>query len=427
MAEYINTLDLLGDDVALAKLIDGSHTEIKDDIVTKIKGYCFYDRTNLTNVDFPNVTSMGNFAFSGCSKLASINFPLLTTIPTKAFFSCSNLNNVNLPSATRVNNQAFQSCINLANVVLPNATTVLDNAFYHCDKLAKIDLPKVTNIASNVFQSCQSLKTLILRSTTMCTLDKVFSDTPINKGAGYIYVPRSLLDTYKSNSVWSTFANQFRVLEDYTENGDIESDWVEKYSVRFLDGNSVLQESLVPYGEMPTYNGEEPTKEDYAFMGWIAEIGGVTGDVDYVANFKSMKSLTRTLLDRSITEVSSNATSVRNYAFNYCSKLTTVDLPLATSINANGFADCTELTRVDLGNATNIAYGAFDGCSKLTTLILRSSTMCTLASANEFAYIPIGKGTGYIYVHDDLVDSYKGDTKWSKYANQIKSISELGV
>ena len=37
----------------------------------------------------------------------------------------------------------------------------------------------------------------------------------------------------------------------------------------------------------------------------------------------------------------------------------------------------------------------------------------------------IENGTGYIYVPDSLVDSYKTATNWSTYASQIKPISEL--
>jgi hypothetical protein len=76
---------------------------------------------------------------------------------------------------------------------------------------------------------------------------------------------------------------------------------------------------------------------------------------------------------------------------------------------------------------TTIGSGVFGSCSKLAKLILRSNTLCALSSAGAFTSTPIAKGTGFIYVPDDLVDTYKGATNWSTYANQIKGISELGV
>ena len=53
----------------------------------------------------------------------------------------------------------------------------------------------------------------------MCELDdvSVFSDTPISKGTGYIYVPKALVESYQAHEKWSTYSNQFRAIEDYPE------------------------------------------------------------------------------------------------------------------------------------------------------------------------------------------------------------------
>ena len=45
------------------------------------------------------------------------------------------------------------------------------------------------------------------------------NDGPIMKGEGYIYVPRALVDSYKVATNWSSWATQFRALEDYTVDG----------------------------------------------------------------------------------------------------------------------------------------------------------------------------------------------------------------
>lgn len=98
-------------------------------------------------------------------------------------------------------------------------------AFEKCTALEKIDLPVCTHIgvgtsyACCAFRSCSSLSVAILRSTTMCELDdtSVFSDTPISKGTGYIYVPKALIESYQAHEKWSVYANQFRAIEDYPE------------------------------------------------------------------------------------------------------------------------------------------------------------------------------------------------------------------
>ena len=50
--------------------------------------------------------------------------------------------------------------------------------------------------------------------------------------------------------------------------------------------------------------------------------------------------------------------------------------------------------------------------------------MATLGNTNAFSNTPIKSGNGYIYVPAALVDSYKADSKWSTYANQIRAIEE---
>ena len=70
---------------------------------------------------------------------------------------------------------------------------------------------------------------LILRTEAIPTLQDLntIQNTPINTGTGYIYVPSALVDSYKSATNWSTYATQFRALEDWTVDGTItgELDW----------------------------------------------------------------------------------------------------------------------------------------------------------------------------------------------------------
>ena len=102
-------------------------------------------------------------------------------------------------------------------------TSVGGYAFYGCSNLTTVDLPLVTSVGSYAFYNCKALTTVILRYETRCTLSdvKAFNSTPIKSGTGYIYVPSALVDSYKADSKWSTYANQFRALEDYTVDGTI--------------------------------------------------------------------------------------------------------------------------------------------------------------------------------------------------------------
>lgn len=119
-----------------------------------------------------------------------------------------------------------------------------------------------------------------------------------------------------------------------------------------------------------------------------------------------------------------NATSVNMYAFQKCGELLSISLPNATSILNSAFQECSKLSFADCGNAKSLGPAAFINCSALSTLILRYEKVCTLSNVNVLSATPIADGTGYIYVPDNLVDSYKSATNWSTYAAQIKPVSE---
>ena len=121
-----------------------------------------------------------------------------------------------------------------------------------------------------------------------------------------------------------------------------------------------------------------------------------------------------------------NVTSAGVNIFYACYALHTVHLPSLISISSNMFAYSSLLKRLDFPSVESISGGAFSGCSRLVTLILRKAdAVCTLANVSAFTSTPIAKGTGYIYVPDNLVDPYKSANNWSTYASQIKPSSEL--
>ena len=74
------------------------------------------------------------------------------------------------------------------------------------------------------------------------------------------------------------------------------------------------------------------------------------------------------LIDGSITELTSNATSIRNYAFYYLSNLTIANFPNATNIGYNAFERCSNLKNANFPNAKNISSSMFYYCRSLTSI-----------------------------------------------------------
>jgi hypothetical protein len=174
----------------------------------------------LTNYEDTVVESIRNYAFQYCYSLATVNVPAVTNIGNYAFYYCQALTTANFPAATSINIDAFQYCRALTTVNFPAVTRIGSGAFSGCSALTTADFPAVTRIDTQAFSSCSALKTLILRNTTtIATLGgtNAFNSTPIKSGTGYIYVPRDLVDSYKAATNWSTYANQFRAIEDYPD------------------------------------------------------------------------------------------------------------------------------------------------------------------------------------------------------------------
>lgn len=155
------------------------------------------------------------------TSLTRVDLPALTTLSNTSFYQCSNLQSVNLPSLVECGAACFRECTNLTELYLPNLKTMTGWGydFMDCSYLQKAHFPKLTNLNNGAFGGCWSLTTLILGASTVCTMvdTSPLSNTPIMTGAGYIYVPRSLVDSYKSATNWSAYANQIRAIEDYPD------------------------------------------------------------------------------------------------------------------------------------------------------------------------------------------------------------------
>lgn len=119
---------------------------------------------------------------------------------------------------------SFNSCT-ATKIVFKKQLTALSTSyvFSGLPNLKLVDVLLKQNVGSDIFTNSKQFDTLILRSENVNTLSSKYSfdGTLIESGAGHIYVPRALVDSYKSSTNWSTFASQFRALEDYTVDGTI--------------------------------------------------------------------------------------------------------------------------------------------------------------------------------------------------------------
>lgn len=189
-----------GDENQLHGTLDGTLTHIDSD-VSKVISYACYGITTLKTVNLPKATSIGSYAFRGCSGMTSFSAPRATTVSSYAFYGCSNLLEVN-----------FQ-----------NISSVAGTCFYQCTKLKKADFGvKMKTLNGSSLAYCSALNHLVLRypDGVVIIATNTFAGANFD---GYVYVPSALVETYKTDGNWDSYAGsaKFRALEDYTVDGTI--------------------------------------------------------------------------------------------------------------------------------------------------------------------------------------------------------------
>lgn len=214
-------------------------TQVIGPNVVTLSSTAFAYCSRITSVSFPNVTRLEYSVFGQCSSLSSLYLPELISgqlsgcqaqyvdlpkvpyLSTYYFYNCTKLMSFKIPSVTSISGGTiFYNCSSLTSVYIPNLSLISGTqVFSSCKELQVVSLPKLQRIASsNVFSNCPKLTSIYLMSTTMVTLtySNIFSGTSIPivnstlTGAfGSIYVPNSLLNTYKTNSLWSWYSDRF--------------------------------------------------------------------------------------------------------------------------------------------------------------------------------------------------------------------------
>lgn len=204
-----------------------------------------------------------------------------------------------------------------------------------------------------------------------------------------------------------------------------------KYTVRFMNGSTVLQTVTVIEGENATYTGSTPTtsQEGYVFSRFEPSGWNITQDTDCVAQFRDTNTPLIKYLNRTMTNYESDSASVvASNAFYSQKNLQTVETN-AVTVCQDAFNSCSNLTIVDLTSTSpvTIEANAFYYCSLLQHLIIRSTTVSTLSATSALTGTKIASGNGTIYVPTELVDTYKAATNWSTYASQIYPITAYPV
>lgn len=119
--------------------------------------------------------------------------------------------------------------------------------FDSCTSLEYIDLfNDKGDYIWKAFDGCTNLKHIILRSSNLCEYKNTGSNADPSNEELKIYVPRNLLETYKTATNWSRLADHFVALEDYTDDGTCSGNFIEGGRKIVSSEGSALTISNVP-------------------------------------------------------------------------------------------------------------------------------------------------------------------------------------
>lgn len=240
--------------------------------VSIVQSYAFQQCSSLISFNFESVTSLGTAAFTSTG-LTSVSAPLLGILPGNAFNDCPNLSEAIFSSVSMISGafafvrdyaltkfyapnlsvisgaSTFYSCHQLSDVTMSKLASLSGNGlFYGCSALSEMNMPmvdkipqqtffscinleKVTlgsgsgvyNISSSAFAYCSKLVSLYISNSTVCqmiaSVTNTFRNCPINAGGyngleGYVYVPSSLVDAYKSSANWTAISSKILAIPE---------------------------------------------------------------------------------------------------------------------------------------------------------------------------------------------------------------------
>ena len=191
--------------------------------VTLIENNAFQNCTGLTSITIPeSVTTIGASIISGCTSITTINFNAISCHSTYSNLTyLFGSNNLSLVTSVNIGNQVqviplgfLYGLTSITSITIPSSVTTLDPHSFYGSKLTSIDLPaSVTSIGNYAFYGCSSLTSITIRSTTPPTLDSSYTSTfPTTSQSYTIYVPASVVNTYKTTSKWSYWSSKIQAI-----------------------------------------------------------------------------------------------------------------------------------------------------------------------------------------------------------------------
>ena len=311
--------------------------------VVQIRGRAFAENATITSVIIgDNVKYLNNEVFADCVNLRSVVIGRsITEIDERAFAWCESLESVILPDAlTVIDESAFWMCSSLASVRIPyGVTTIGEEAFGRCDSLVSVRIPgSVTSIGKKAFSWC-----LALQSIEVDAHNAHYSSL---QGNLYNKDQTTLLQYAMGKT-----ETDFTIPDSVTTIGYYAFAYCENI-VNLVIPNSVTKVEYYAFGEVGGLQ--------YNVKDGLCYLGNAENPYLFLACAEN-KSITTAVVDK-------NCRFINDFAFDFCTKLTTVTFEQGsklTSIGSCAFFYCDALEGIEIPTGVTHLNAPFYACPVL--------------------------------------------------------------
>ena len=335
--------------------------------VVRIGKYAFNLCSSLRSISIPkSVTIIDDCAFYECSELVEVSIPnTVTTIGSYAFFSCKKLEIISIPELiTEIKDGLFYGCSSIKSIVIPDKVEAIGvSAFCLCTELSSITVPiNVKSIGFLAFSNCYNLSSVNCKPIVPPSLS--WDTFAVCEKLSVINVPDEAVESYKSASVWSGYANK---IVGYNFNNEDSGTVVPTNEIWYtsIDGNVVnlgFNYNGDSFGANIVSNVYENGKGVITFDGEVTKIA------DSAFSTTLFAEQTSTL--QSIT-IPNSVNIIGDDAFQYCISLSNVVIPDGVEkIGSGAFSCCYNLTQISLPDDIQyIGQSAF-ACTGITSITI---------------------------------------------------------
>ena len=363
------------------------------------------------------VSKVSSIVFAGYNQIESIHLPSsIETIGESAFWSCKSLRSVNIPiSLKTISGYAFRGCTSLERFEV-------EDLAHWCSVEKKGDLMGTYDGEYpqdfGLWYNGEYIEELVIPEGVVCIEDYTFANC---RKITHVSIPESTEEIGTNAFAYCTSLSNINIPNNLRTIG----------SGAFIK-SAILSISLPDTIEC--FDGAFRSCQSLASITLpsnISSIGPLT--------FAFCQSLSSITIPNSVTSIGysafngcsnlgsvnipENVTTIEGSVFMGCSNLSSVTFPHGiTSIGERSFENCTSLQKVSLPESlTSIGSRAFYGCSSLWNIIINSPQ-----TVSGYSNMFDNTNSCPIYVHTELVETYKSSNYWSNYSERIRGFDDPG-